>query len=80
MSLFQLMAKSEDNRDYFGNLCHLKTYLKHPSVEMHVVVLRGLVILSETQEKVSGTLSTEAPLGVLGSDGRSVAVTVGPAG
>ncbi|XP_015705813.1 uncharacterized protein LOC107306912 isoform X2 [Coturnix japonica] len=46
-----LMAKSEDNRDYFGNLCHLKTYLKHPSMEMHVVVLRGLVILSETQEK-----------------------------
>ncbi|XP_072212889.1 maestro heat-like repeat-containing protein family member 7 [Excalfactoria chinensis] len=46
-----LMAKSEDNRDFFGDLRHLKTYLKHPSVEMHAVVLRGLVKLSETREK-----------------------------
>lgn len=53
-----------------GDLRHLKTYLKHPSVEMRTVVLRGLVILSETREKVSGTLSTEAALGFLGSDGR----------
>ncbi|POI21642.1 hypothetical protein CIB84_014611, partial [Bambusicola thoracicus] len=43
-----LMAKSEDNEDFFGDLRHLRTYLKHPSVEMHTVVLRGLVILSET--------------------------------
>ncbi|XP_040548086.1 uncharacterized protein LOC107049117 isoform X2 [Gallus gallus] len=46
-----LMAKSEDNEDFLGDLRHLKTYLKHPSVEMRTVVLRGLVILSETREK-----------------------------
>ncbi|XP_052558136.1 uncharacterized protein LOC128090120 isoform X5 [Tympanuchus pallidicinctus] len=46
-----LMAKSEDNEDFFGDLRHLKTFLKHPSVEMHSVVLRGLVVLSETREK-----------------------------
>lgn len=82
VSLFQLMAKSEDNEDFLGDLRHLKTYLKHPSVEMRTVVLRGLVILSETREKVSWTLSTEAALGFLGSDGRGVTVTgqVGPAG
>lgn len=80
MSMFQLMAKSEDNEDFFGDLRHLKAFLKHPSVEMRSVVLRGLVMLSETQEKVSGALSTEAALGFLGSDGRRVAVTVGPAG
>ncbi|XP_010725921.2 uncharacterized protein LOC104916591 isoform X1 [Meleagris gallopavo] len=75
-----LMAKSEDNEDFFGDLRHLKAFLKHPSVEMRSVVLRGLVMLSETQEKVSGALSTEAALGFLGSDGRRVTVTVGPAG
>ena len=66
------MAKSEDNEDFLGDLRHLETYLKHPSVEMRTVVLRGLVILSET----------EAALGFLGSDGRGVTVTgqVGPAG
>lgn len=80
MSMFQLMAKSEDNEDFFGDLLHLKTFLKHPSVEMHSVVLRGLVVLSETREKVSGALSTKAALGLWGSDGRRVTVTVGPAG
>lgn len=80
MSLFQLMAKSKGNEDYFGDLRHLKAYLKHPSTEMQMVVLRGLVILSETREKVSGASSNEGALGFLGSDGRRVSVTVGPAG
>lgn len=80
LSVFQLIAKSANNEGFFDDLRHLKTFLKHPSVEMRRVVLRGLVVLSETREKVSGALSTEAALGFLGSDGRRVTVPVGPAG
>eukprot|EP00075_Anas_platyrhynchos_P015385 XP_027304638.1 uncharacterized protein LOC113842156 [Anas platyrhynchos] len=50
----------------FGNPVHLQSYLRHPSSEMRLMVLKGLCTVSESPVKVSGPSSSKAMLAAWG--------------
>eukprot|EP00075_Anas_platyrhynchos_P014661 XP_027303914.1 uncharacterized protein LOC113841457 isoform X1 [Anas platyrhynchos] len=50
----------------FGNPVHLQSYLRHPSPEMRLMVLKGLCTVSESPKKVSGPSSSKAMLAAWG--------------
>ncbi|XP_071893873.1 maestro heat-like repeat-containing protein family member 7 [Anas platyrhynchos] len=46
-----MLAQNHISEEDFGNPVHLQSYLKHPSPEMRLVVLKGLCTVSERPEK-----------------------------
>ncbi|XP_066840782.1 maestro heat-like repeat-containing protein family member 7 isoform X2 [Anser cygnoides] len=46
-----MLAQNHVSEEEFGNPVHLQSYLKHPSPEMRLTVLKGLSTVSESPEK-----------------------------